>query len=233
MAVAAPSEADRPAPARPRRPRASRVSMGHAVIALAALVAVVANYAALRARDDSVRVAVLAADVAAGAPVGAEALAFADLRADQAVLATLVTPDVLADLDGRVAARALAAGDVLRRSDLVAATAPGGLRAMSVPIAPERAVGGRLRAGDRVDVIEVRDGEAVYLMTDAEVLDVPERVGATGLGGLQTFSVTLAVDAESALRLALALATGDLALVRSTGAEPAQMERIGTPEAGP
>jgi hypothetical protein len=53
------------APARPRRPRARRLPAGHLLIALAALVAVVANYAVLRAQDQTVRVAVMAADVAA------------------------------------------------------------------------------------------------------------------------------------------------------------------------
>jgi Flp pilus assembly protein CpaB len=152
------------------------------------------------------------------------------------LVATLVSADDLSRLDGHVAATTLRPGELLRRSDLQPAAAPAAQRAMSLPVAPEHAVGGRLSAGDRVDVIEVRDGVAAYLVTDAEVLDVPDSDARGGLAGLRSFSVTLAVDAETALRLALAQHHGDLHLVRSTGAATADIERVGdagTPPAEP
>lgn len=206
-----------PAPATRRR-LASRFSAGHVVMIVAALVAALLNYSALRARDDSVRIAVAARDIPAGVPVGLDALRFVDARVDAEVLAALLGPEQAAGVDGWVAATTLAAGEPVRASDLRAPSAPEAQRAMSVPIDPEHAVGGALRRGDRVDVITVRDGAASYLVTDAEVLAVPDSGSRGGLGTLSRFSVTLAVDEEIALRLAEALRAGALEVVRSTGA---------------
>jgi hypothetical protein len=97
-----------PAPEPPRRPRMSRLSAGHLLIALAAIVAVVANYAALRAQDDSVRVAVVGTEVTAGQVVDGRALTFADVRADDELLATLFTPADVRAMDGQVAATSAA-----------------------------------------------------------------------------------------------------------------------------
>jgi Flp pilus assembly protein CpaB len=215
----------------PRRPRLGRLSGAHLLIALAAVVAVVANYAVLRAQDGSVRVAVVDRELAAGDLVDAGDLAFADVRAEAAVLRTLVTAAELERFAGHVAAVRLRAGDPLRRSDLQRPAAARRQRAMSLPLAAEHAVGGRLNAGDRVDVIEVRDGRAAYLLVDAEVLAVPEADLRTGLAAMQSFSVTLAVDDDSALRLALAERHSDLHLVRSTGATPIAIERLDPPPA--
>lgn len=101
---------------------------------------------------------------------------------------------------------------------------------MSVPIDPDHAVAGALRQGDRVDVIEVRDGTAAYLITDAQVLDVPTAEQRGGLGSLNRFSITLAVDDETALRLATALRSGSLDVVRSTGSRAVREDLAEGPE---
>ena len=222
-----PDVAPRDAADTPRRPRLSRFSSGHLLIALAAMTAVVANYAVLRAQDDTVRIAVVAAETAPGEVLSTRGVTFVDVRAGDALLDSLVTVEDLARLDGHVAATRLRPGEPLRRSDLQPPAAPDQQRAMSVPIAPEQAVGGRLAVGDRVDVIEVRDGDAAYLVTAAEVLDVPDSELRAGLGGMRAFSVTLAVDERTALRLALAQRHGELHLVRSTGAAPAAAGALG------
>ena len=209
-----------PDPAVRRRGLLSRLSAGHLVILLAALVAGVANYAALAARDDSVRVAVAARDLRAGDVVTAGQLAFAELRADPRLLTTLLQPGDVAAVDGHVLKVAARAGELVRAGDLQPQAAAAGQRAMSIPIEPEHAVAGALEAGDRVDVIEVADGTAAYLVTDAEVLDVPDTSAGGIAGGLRSFSVSLAVDAEAALRIAVAIREGQLELVRSTGAVP-------------
>ena len=56
-------------------------------------------------------------------------------------------------------------------------------------------------------------------MSDVEVLDIN---GASGgpLGAPDELTVTLAVDADAAVRLAAALEGGTVTLVRSTGAAP-------------
>lgn len=220
-ASVAPTTIPSDAPAR-RRPLTSRLSAGHVVMIVAALLAALLNYSALRAGDDTVRVAVAARDIPPGASVTAEALRFVDARLDDAVVATLLGSGQVSATEGWIATGMIAAGEPLRASDLRAPSAPQAQRAMSVPIDPEHAVAGALRRGDRVDVIEVRDGVAGYLVTDAEVLAVPSMESRGALGSLQRFSITLAVNDEIALRLASALHTSSLDVVRSTGSRAVQ-----------
>lgn len=207
----------------PRRRLGQRVSAGHVVMVVAALLAVLLNFSVLRARDDTVQVAVAARDIPAGATVPAGAIRYAAVRVDDALLATLVEPGDLADLDGWVAAGPLTAGEPVRASDVRAPSAPRAQRAMSLPVPVQHAVGGALRPGDRIDVIEVRDGAASYVVTDAEVLDVAASE-QRGIAALEQFSVTLAVDDRTALRLAAAVRAGTLDVVRSTGAAPVTSE---------
>jgi Flp pilus assembly protein CpaB len=187
---------------------------------VAAVVAGLLNLVALRSGDDRVAVAVLAAGVAAGQPVAADALRYEPLGVSRSLQASLVTEAAAAAGGDWIAVRDLQAGDLLRRSDLRSSAAPDGQRAMSVPVDPAHAAGGALRAGDRVDVIDVRDDRAAYVLTGAEVLAVTGG-GAGGLGGTGGFSITVAVDADAALRLALAIRSESVDVVRSTGATPA------------
>jgi Flp pilus assembly protein CpaB len=193
---------------------------------VAGLLAVLLNYAVLRVRDDSVRVAVTATPVEAGQTLRAEDLAFTDVRADEALVATLLTPADVASVVGWVVTAPLPPGELLRRGDLQTPSAPAAQRAMSIPVDPEHAVAGALQAGDRVDVIEVVGRSASYLVTDAEVLAVPDEQPTGITGGLRAFSVTVAVDDATALRLAVAIRAGQVELVRSTGSAHATTERI-------
>lgn len=197
-----------------------RVSTGHLLMLLAGAVAAVANYAALTGGD--ARTAVLVADAAIGAgePLDPDALSTAEIEATAPLTEPLVAASERAELDGAVAATRIGAGEPLRRSDVQRAAAPDGRRAMSVPVDAPHAVGGALRPGDRVDVIETADAEATYLVTDARILAVPED-GDSGLGGLSGFSVTIAVTADEALQLAEAVHERQLDVVRATGADPA------------
>jgi Flp pilus assembly protein CpaB len=199
---------------------------------LAALLAVLVNYAALRARDDTTRVAVVASELRGGQVLTAGDLAYADLRADDALLATLLSPEAVSGVEGWVVTSELAAGELVRTSDLQSPSAPSGQRAMSIPIATEHAVAGDLRPGDRVDVIEVDGRSASYLVTDAEVLAVPAATSSGIAGALSAFSVTVAVDDEVALRLAVAIRAGQLELVRSTGSTRATADPIEAEAAG-
>lgn len=226
MASAEPSVAALPpaAEVEPRRRLSGLLSVGHVTMVVTALVAAVLNYSVLRAHDEAVRVAVAAHAIPAGAPVTADALRFTDARVDDDVLATMLDPERAAGVDGWIATGPIAAGELVRASDLRSPSAPQAQRAMSLPIDPEHAVAGALRAGDRVDVIEVRDDVATYLLTDAEVLAVPASQPRGGLGALSHFSVTLAVDDDTALRLAVGLRSGALEVVRSTGSRAVRQD---------
>ncbi|PLS75322.1 MAG: hypothetical protein CYG61_07985 [Actinobacteria bacterium] len=87
---------------------------------------------------------------------------------------------------------------------------------MSLPVERQHAVGGALRPGDRVDVID--GAEASFVVTNAEVLAVPN-LSNGNLSGTGSYAITIAVDAQGALRLAAAIAGGKVEVVRSTGAE--------------
>lgn len=205
---------------RPPRPRLSgRLSLGHVTMVVAALVAAVLNYSVLRAHDEVTQVAVAARAIPSGAPITGDALRLTDVRVDEEVRSRMLDPERVAQVDGWIATGPIGRGEILRTTDVRSPSAPEALRAMSLPIAPEHAVAGGLRAGDRVDVIEVRDDAATYLVTDVEVLAVPPTQARGGLGVLSQFSVTLAVDDQTALRLAVGLRSGALDVVRSTGSQ--------------
>ncbi len=219
--------------AAPRRPLHTRLSTGHLLVVLAAVLAAVANYAVLRAQADTVTVLVATDEVPAGTSAADLPLRTTELRADDDVLATLVTPDRRGELDGMIATTSIGAGTPLRWADLQPRAADGDLRRMSLPVPVEHAVGGDLAVGDRVDVVHVVDGTARFVVSGAEVLAVARR-DATALGGLGRFHLTIAVDAEQALCLAEAVDDGRVDVLLATGQEPVEAAGCSRPvEAGP
>jgi Flp pilus assembly protein CpaB len=137
------------------------------------------------------------------------------------VLATLLAWDQIAAVEGMVATRTIAAGELLAATDFRAPAANSNLRAMSIPIEPEHAVGGNLAPGDRVDVIRTVEDLATYVVTGAEVLSVASEERGAITGSID-FYVVLAVDADTALSLSEAISSGDIEVVRSTGSTPVQ-----------
>ena len=117
--------------------------------------------------------------------------------------------------------------------DAVRAVAKGAApRAMSFPIPRSRAVGGALVVGDRIDVLGVRrnSGLSSYVATDVPVLAFSS-VGSGPLQGSDDASITIAVDSNGAARIASALETGSITLVRATGAAPLPYE-VAAPTVG-
>ena len=163
---------------------------------------------ARRAWGRTVTVLVADHDVAAG-----QALEAGDVRSE-ARPARLVPSGALAELPaGAVARTDLLDGEVVLEGRLapaglkgVAATLPGGSRAIAIPIEPGLAP--PLAAGDHVDVIVAVSPEAAgdgppafTVATDVPVVDVSEP------------AVTIAVDPGDAPRIASALSLGSVTLV--------------------
>ncbi len=196
----------------------TRLSGAHLLVVAAGVLAVLANLAVLRSVDDRVPVVVAREDLEAGTTVGPGLFTTALVDAPPEILAGLVPGSELETLTGSILTRPVAASEVLRRSDLVAAAAPGGLLAMSIPVDPARAVGGRLVVGDRVDVVRVVDGVATFVATDLEVLSVAD-LDRGALGAQRGFFVVVAVDRAEALALAETIAGSGFEVVSSTGAE--------------
>src|SRR4051812_2676449 len=167
-------------PSAPRR--RARVSRGHVVMALAGVVGVVLSFAVLRQREGETAVLVAAHEIRAG-----ETITRSDFRTTRVTL----TPDVLATvaqthdrrrLQGRIAAFTIAEGELVTTRTLRHRAAPHGLRSMSIPIDPARAVGGRLAAGDRIDVLFAGQQAVSIIVADAPVLAGDAR-GGGGIGG--------------------------------------------------
>lgn len=216
------SRQQRPTPAGPapprRRPPWSRFSAAHGLMVGAGLLAFVLVAAALDDRGAMVRVAVAADDVAAGGALSADRVRWADLPADSELAGEFVSPAELR-AGPRVATQAIASGQPVLRRTLAGEHDADGLRWLSIPVAREHAAGGALRPGDRVDVIDVVDGVARYVVTGAEVARVgPDRSPRALTAGSREFHVVVRVDAEQALALAEALADGKLEVVQSTAA---------------
>lgn len=229
LAAPATDENIRPLSA-PRRGIFSRLSTGHVIMILAGAVAVVANLAVLSARDDVFSIATAATEIRQGKLITASDFETVDVNVDDETLRDLVLEADVAALEGKIAARTIPAGALVHPDDFRSASAPLELRAMSIPVNRQDAVGGDLAVGDLVDVIAVSDGVSEYITTAAEVLAVPEAATA-GIAGGTTFYVTVAVDADTALRLALALDSAAVSIVRSTGAsEPESLEFTPAPD---
>lgn len=227
MAVSAPSGgASDATPLRPRRRVLSALSAGHLVMIVAGLLGMLLTLALLRGADRRVDVAVAAHDLRAGSAFAASDVRSERVKMDDDLLGTVLRPDDIAELDGAVVTETIRAGELIARTDVRAAAASSGLRAVSIPIEPARAVNGDLVPGDRVDVVLAAEKEVAIIVADAEVLDVSDPDGRGALGDVdEQFTITLAVDASGAQLLAAAIADGDILIARATGAKSAE----GTP----
>jgi Flp pilus assembly protein CpaB len=204
-----------------RRALASRVSTGHVVMVLAGVLGALLTLSALRAADNTRPMLAATSDIAAGTVVDTHSFRTTRVHAGRDVLATLFDASELAGLRGRVAVERIPAGALVTRDAVRRVAAGDGPRAMSFPIPRSRAVGGALVVGDRVDVLSVlrNSGRSGYVATDIQVLAFTGS-GSGPLQGSDDASVTLAVASDGAARIASALETGTITLVRATGATP-------------
>lgn len=201
------------------RPWWTRASGAQVLMVTAGIIAFIANLAVLRSTDDTVLVAVAAADITAGTRVDPDRhIAYLSVGVEGVGLAPLVTGGEVASLAaGKILTSSMREGDVFVESDLVPAATGDGLKVMSIPLRLENAVGGDIVAGDTIDVIAVTAGVARYVVNDIEVIQVPgERRGAFSTSG--AFFVTVAVDDSQVLELSAAAASSDVRIAKSTGA---------------
>lgn len=198
-----------------------RVSRGHVLMTVVGLAAAVLAFAALRTRPGDERVAVAKHQIRAGERVHRRDFRIASVSLGEAGLSRLVEADDLRAVDGRIAGATIEPGELVPRRVLRPRAARRGLRAISIPVDPARAVGGRLAAGDRVDVLVADDDGVAIVVPDAEVLAVDAR-SRGGIGdSASPFTVTVAVDEAQSRLVAAAVVSGGLSLARTTGATPA------------
>ncbi len=216
--------ANDPSVASIRRNLLTRVRLGHVIMALAALLALLFNLAVLRGNQAVSEVVVATGDIRAGTALTMSHFAVAEVPADDLLSSRFVPAAAMDQTVGKLATRSIAAGDPILESDLRSVENRGGLRAMSIPIDQTRAVSGNLARGDSVDIVLVVDGIATYIATGIEVIDIPGD-GTNALGARTGYAPTVAVDATQALRIAAALDTGDVHIIRSTGSSIPDLEQ--------
>jgi pilus assembly protein CpaB len=192
-------------------------------MAVAGLLGALLTMNVVRAADRTRPVLVAATDLAPGTVIGNGSVRVAHIHADDAVLSSLVDGKSLERVRGQVANAPLRKGSLLSRDAVRPAASGAATRVMSFPLARARAVGGKLASGDRVDVLAVEHdtGRSGYVVSGVTVVGVDGR-GSGPLGTNNDVTVSVAVDPESAGRIASALEVSAVTLVRATGAAPAR-----------
>lgn len=215
-------EAGSSTPARRRIGR--RPSATHILIAVVVILAFVLNLLVLRDRDSTTLVAVSDGPLSAGELLALDSLRLVPVDSDFDGLESLIEESEVAGFEGWVLSDSIAEGSIIAESSLVAPGSSDGLRTMSLPVPIEHAAGGSVSAGDTLDVIAVRDGQAEFVATGLAVVSVSEQSSGQ-IGTIGSYHVVVAVAPDQALALASALDTGSVELVRSTGA--AELPRPG------
>jgi Flp pilus assembly protein CpaB len=165
------------------------------------------------------RVWVATSDLDAGHVITSVDLRPADVRADGALVGGLSRVAAGRPV-GRILRVQLRSGAPLPIDGLAGAATNG--REITVPVTPEHALGGDLRAGDRVDVVATfdrgTDVARTRVMTRAAVVrGVVRSDGLFGQreGGLT--ALTLLADPDDALALVFAARNAELDIVRARG----------------
>ena len=190
----------------------TRITPSHLLTVAAALAAFFLVLGLLHQQGRTQTILVASSDLPAGSRLDSASVRVLELPAD-IELRHMVSPDH--DLDDAIVSRFVKAGAPLRLSDLE--TVEGGpvQPRLSIPVEPERAVGGRLRLLDRVDVISVTDGAAVVVASGLRVVDLPQvDQGRFGSSSGPWF-VTVEVEPSQALAVAVAIDGGSIQLARS------------------
>jgi Flp pilus assembly protein CpaB len=214
----------------PRRRRVGPVGRRAAAAVVAAIVAGVA-FLVLTGDRAGIQVAVAAQDIQPGQAFDPGLVRYIEVRVPPSVRPRLVATADMPGLKGQTALRPITSGSLLEDGDFAPPSQGPPRQTMSFPVDVERAVGGALRPGDRVDVIDgATSGGAqpTYALVGAEVVAVREGSGSA-FGATGKYWVTVTVDSQSALRLAAAVERGAVAVVRTAGPSTAVVGPSPTP----
>jgi Flp pilus assembly protein CpaB len=169
--------------------------------------------------------------LASGHRITESDLVLTSVSVEEGVQATLISGEDQRSLIGRVVARPVQAGSLLTRRDIGRANES--LREITVPVAPEHALGGVAAAGDIVDVLATFDGggdtaRTIVVSSRAEVVSTlrPEQVFG-GAGGAT--ALTLAVPNDDAMFIVFAMRTGEIDILRSADL-PSNRSRVDAAE---
>jgi Flp pilus assembly protein CpaB len=207
-----------PSAPRVRQPRWLDTRLVLGVLLILVSVVVAANV--VRAADKSIQVWKTTRALAAGAVLTADDVVSTRVRLFGDDRARYVDASRGAHPEGLVLARDLGVGELLPAAALVEPTTAPPTRLVTVPVSQSHALGGRLRRGDRVDVIATyrlgaQGSETTPIIKAAlidEVLDTD-----AGFGAGDGYAVILQVSPQIALRLASAIQTAEIDLLLVQG----------------
>lgn len=198
-----------------RRPRlpGGRAVVGGLLVASAAVGTFAAWSSA--ASGPSAAYVTVAHDVRVGDPLSAADLRLVPLDLPDAQRATAFTDAAV--LDGAVALAPLGAGELVQSSAVARPAGGPGTAQVSFAVAPSDALGGRMKPGERVDLLAVYgtgQSATVERATEGALLvDVLRDGGPVAGGGI---TLTVAVPAADVDAVALASSAGSLKVVRAT-----------------
>lgn len=207
-----------------RRPR--RLDARAVFGLLLLLVATGGSLAFWTAASDTRAVLVATEDLPAGATLSFDNVAVARVRVGDAIYQAAIPADALASLVGRQLAEPVHAHQLLVRAQVSSRPPLGSDElALTVPVSPETAAGGRLRPGDAVQVLLTTDKgtpevRTTVVLPRVTVYDVgyEDHLGAINTGAAGSDSadrglirwVTVVVSPEQAIALARAKWAGEL-----------------------
>lgn len=174
-------------------------------------------------RGPQTRFLVAARDLPIGTTIGPADLRSVGMELPESLAASSAFTAV-SELDGVRVINPIREGELIQGSSLVVAGAAGGME-MSFAIERERAVGGRLKPGEHVDLIATfgtgADTETTTVIQRSRILDVA--AGSDALGGSGPLTITISVpDGETARDVAHAVDAAKLTLVRSSPQQTAK-----------
>ena len=198
----------------------TRVSSGHVVMVLAGALGVLLTLSVVRASDHTRAVLAAARNLAPGTVLDGGSVRTTRIHAEGTVNASLFGVEQVGALRGHVVTGPVAAGALLTRDNVREGSDGTTPRIMSFPLPKARAVDGKLARGDRIDIVAVdhERGVAEYVRHDVLVVDVDARGSGALSGASGDVTVTVAVDAGTAPRLAAAIDTQVVSLVRTASA---------------
>jgi Flp pilus assembly protein CpaB len=145
------------------------------------------------------------------------------IQATDAVLDRLVRATTARPPTDRVLRYPLAEGDLVANAALGQVAREG--REITVPIAPEHALGGAVEPGDRVDVLGsfdkgTEEAKTLTVAAGAQVVDVVHTDGLFGQHEGALAALTISVAPRDVVFVAFAVRNGELDIVRSVGKRP-------------
>ncbi|MDQ3645422.1 MAG: RcpC/CpaB family pilus assembly protein [Actinomycetota bacterium] len=173
----------------------------------------------LRAAEHTSPVWVATRDLATDDTIGPDDLRVAHVRMPSSLLAAYASPG--RSLVGASVSTPVRSGELLSLDRVVPPSADGATRTLTIPVTADHAVGGDLRAGDRVDVVATFDATGPGARTVVLVRAVEVRALITttsfALEEGTTVGVSVAVSPDDALRLAHAIRTAQIDILRVDG----------------